>query len=558
MSDVPEVVVRLSRFCLLLAVSSIGWTQTADVTASPEAIFKGSWALRYPAHFNDANEPGKPIVKHHIVFISAHDFEVHDVSDGQDIKSLGHYSVISSSKVFISFKTWNDDFGLTIVGDGKKMIWKDPSGEEWVLGWCSNPDCRPKTAPQPTLSESLPPKAAPQPVLHENLPSPIRRVDFRNFDYVTDACSEVGTREKIHVTNGRFTYHKGQPDEAYFTIPNTKTAIVYAPFFDPSSEEAVVTARCGMENSTGFSSEYFFFSFDGDSVQQIGHLTEQMLARNAKRSYPDYLIFEGEGVSVDFGIIAISFSAGKARCCQDKDVTQFCDWRNGQLVCGGVSIGALGSSSIKRPDGPSISGKVLQRYDMFDYQAIEIESGSGKLLLRPIYPAAAEPFIRPLKMGWNSTAKRIPIGGTIVGKDCSIYPTSIATSKIALSEGAKEAFCHRLENPGAGVSQGVANLENMGEPRGSLLGKWYWDDTNSGSYLIIQNDGRCLMGEEPKGVANPPAPLLTGCRIVDDQHFSLSFPDSADSGQMTQFRIPLLTRTRLELLNGNGVRLLHR
>jgi hypothetical protein len=417
--------------CLLLVLSGAVLSQTPPKAPSLGRLFTDRWQAYFPAHPKDIDNQGRPILFHYIRFLSSNNLELHDVYQGGEDISHGTYRIDSASRIHIAIKSLNEDLAVTVKGPSL-MTWKDPRGDEWYLTRCINSDCRDETS-EPEEARTGPNAA-------------IRKIDFRNFDYATDACPEVGTRGTIHVTNGWFTYHKRQSDEASFAIPSTETAIVYAPFFDPSSDEAVVTAKCYMEKSTSFSSEYFFFSASGNHAQLIGHLTEQMLAQEAKRVFPDYLIFEGRTVSVEYGRITISFTAGKARCCQDREITLSYVWQNGRLVNQGAGMGGLNSSSLKRTAGPSISGKVLRRYELSGDPLVEIVNASGKFLLRPYGIIASEPFTRPLKLAWNTIATKTPVGERIVGKDCTVEETSKATSKIALADDAREANCYSLES----------------------------------------------------------------------------------------------------------------
>jgi len=314
-----NVVVRLSALSILFLSFSV-LAQNAKPIPTPEQAFQGSWRLSIQGNQAETNEEGRRILYHYVRFVSNHDLEMHDVYEGEDAKHLGNYSLISPQKFYFSYKGWNDDFALNIIS-AFKMQWTDPSGKIWMLSHCSTSDCNAHNAHAPIDPNS-----------------PIRHIDFRNFDYPASACSLVGAHGFIRVINGKYTYHAGKPDEASFTIPNSKNAIVYGNFLSDGTEQALVSSSCGMELSTQSSSEYFLYTIENGSPHLASRLRLSELALDARRFYPNFNIFQGSVMGAENGKVTFGFSAGTARCCQDHAIMLTYTWKNGLPVVFGGSL----------------------------------------------------------------------------------------------------------------------------------------------------------------------------------------------------------------------------
>ena len=284
------------------------------------------------------------------------------------------------------------------------------------------PAPKPQSRPKPTISSS-----------------PIRRIDFRNFDYEFHNCPQSGQTSSIHLRSGVYVSNPGAAEEVTYAIPDGKESIVYGAVVTPENEEAIVTVTCKTKTSPLVSSEYFVISVQGNSPTLIGSITEQRLFKDFRGGYPEFILMRTAKVGTRMGRISFGYYAGRDLCCEDVGADVSYRWTNGSFVSDGMGIGS--TYGLENNTDSDISGKVIRR----PADKIEIQNDSGTFLLsRTNYMAPAE-FANYEVDLWKSVWLHSLRGQAIKGVDCLPvvhFPNQPATR---LLEGEKEISCYRIE-----------------------------------------------------------------------------------------------------------------
>ena len=264
-------------------------------------------------------------------------------------------------------------------------------------------------------------KPAPKPPASSRIQtnsSPIKGVDFLNFDYVFHNCPQSGKTKSIHLANGTYTANSGSDAETVYAIPHSSNSIHYGPILGPADEQAIVTVTCKTKSSPLASSEFFVFSTQGDRPTLVGSITEEMIFKDARQNYPEFILFNVAKIETLMGKIIIGYSAGKNLCCHENGVSVDYRWNNGAFVSDGTALG--GKASLSQL---TISGKILRTIQDSNQSEVEIQSGTGRVLVSRLNFMGPPEWTSYEKSLWEKVLRESVRGQAITGVDC--YPRCI-------------------------------------------------------------------------------------------------------------------------------------
>ena len=268
--------------------------------------------------------------------------------------------------------------------------------------------------------------------------SPIKGVDFLNFDYVFHNCPQSGKTKSIHLANGTYTANSGSDAETVYAIPHSPESIHYGPILGPADEQAIVTVTCKTKSSPLASSEFFVFSTQGNRPTLVGSITEEMIFKDARQNYPEFILFNVANIETLMGRIAIGYSAGKDLCCHENGVSVNYRWNNGAFVSDGTALG--GKASLSQL---TISGKILRTIQDSNQNEVEIQSGTGRVLVSRLNFMGPPEWASYEKTLWEKVLRESVRGQAITGVDCS--PAVHSPNQPSPPEGDAEVACYRIE-----------------------------------------------------------------------------------------------------------------
>ena len=134
------------------------------------------------------------------------------------------------------------------------------------------------------------------------LPTEIRQVDFLNFGYQSNLCSEEfgkkGIPRIVNVRKGEF-----KNKSVYFSVVADK--IIYADVTGDGREDAIVPLECGAMGANFSRSEVNIYSMDG-GLTLVGTTDDKKLEKDYRANYSDaesYWGFNENGIKVSNGTL---------------------------------------------------------------------------------------------------------------------------------------------------------------------------------------------------------------------------------------------------------------
>jgi hypothetical protein len=158
----------------------------------------------------------------------------------------------------------------------------------------------------------------------------IRRVDFRNFNYVSDCWktySNAGFNQIIHVSNGEWKHGSGS-DEIYFAPDKA----IYGDINGDGRDEAVVRTSCGSESYTGHHDEVFVFGVAAGSPKLLVRLSSSDLSGPSS----DF-VWGVSNVKIINQQLLVNYLAGGPRAQPAWDATAKFKWNGVRFVRTGIN-----------------------------------------------------------------------------------------------------------------------------------------------------------------------------------------------------------------------------
>jgi hypothetical protein len=170
----------------------------------------------------------------------------------------------------------------------------------------------------------VPPRVRPS----ANDASNIRKVDFRNFTYQSDLCSQEirGISASVKIRGGSF-----QNEEVSYGVVGNK--VFYGDLTADGREEAVVHNSCGELGGNFGLSEIFIYTFDNGRAVLRAKFSDSEMERDYLRHYPSGTLggVAHNGVKVRNGYLNIERFAEGSHASPEFLVTLVYKLRSGRL-----------------------------------------------------------------------------------------------------------------------------------------------------------------------------------------------------------------------------------
>lgn len=138
-------------------------------------------------------------------------------------------------------------------------------------------------------------------------------VDFKNFKYDRISCE--GIPKKATVKNGEFK--KINKDyETSFSITN----IIYGDINADGDSEALIVGECGLQGANYWPVQIFVYSIKNEQPKLIDTLTEDRMAHDYERFYPNGTLWQFGSLNYKNGNFIIERLADGPHCCPEHTV----------------------------------------------------------------------------------------------------------------------------------------------------------------------------------------------------------------------------------------------
>ncbi len=162
----------------------------------------------------------------------------------------------------------------------------------------------------------------------------IQYIDFKNFTYRNSNCEDIP--KEIPVIDGSYKT-KASNYEISFSIGD----IIYSDINSDGIKDAVIVGWCEIEGANYWPFQIFIYSLKNGKPILIDTLTEERMAHDYERFYPNSIMWQLQGIKYQNGFLSIDRLSDGAHCCPEYITTS-----NYQLI--GNQLTIVGRPTKKR------------------------------------------------------------------------------------------------------------------------------------------------------------------------------------------------------------------